>query len=385
MKLPAQLLTILFALAALGITVWLGRYQGKIPVVSSTANIKPVEVSELPIPEKGPFGKAVINETTFDFGASVLGAKGSHVFVIKNEGQGSLRVKTGKTSCSQCTIGKVSREDDIPPGESVEVEIKWEIKAPNERFRQWAEVFTTDPDHKRIELVIEGLVDQTLRLTPEGGWSVGDLSPTEPTVVRGLLYSRLSEKIELEKFECSNPNVSVTWEPLPLESEEVTQKKAKSALSIIATVAAGAPLGPFRETVKLISSDPAQSPIEFHLTGQRSGPIEFKGRGWNPENNSVVLGEFPANKGAKVKLNLYVRDLDGELEVQSIEQKHDSVKIHIPQTGRVLGKSRMYEVEIEVPPGTSVMRRGPAAEKVRLKINHPDATEFVFYVSYHAL
>ena len=99
----------------------------------------------------------------------------------------------------------------------------------------------------------------------------------------------------------------------------------------------------------------------------------------------MILGEFPADKGTRIKLNLYVRNLDGELEVQAIEQKHNSVKIQVPKTGRVLGKSKMYEVEIEVPPGPSVLRRGPDAEKVLLKLNHPEATEFMFYISYHAL
>ncbi len=385
MKPPAQLLTILFAATALGITVWLGRYHGAISVSPSPVKVKKVEVTGLPIPEQGPYGKAVISETSHDFGVLVLGAKGEHVFVIKNEGQGPLRVKTGNTSCSQCTVGKVSRDDDIPPGASVDVEIKYEVKSPDDRFRQWAEVFTTDPDQKRIELVIEGLIDQPLRLAPEGMWSLGDLSPTEPTVVRGLLYSRMNDTIVLDKFECSNPGVSVTWEPASLDLDEVKTKKAKAAMVVTVTLAAGAPLGPFRETVKLISADQRQASIEFRLMGQRAGPIEFGGRGWNSENNAVVLGEFPADKGAKIKLNLYVRNLDGELEVQAIEQKHNSVKIQIPATGRVLGKSKMYEVEIEVPPGPSVLRRGPDAEKIRLKLNHPDATELVFYVSYHAI
>lgn len=385
MKLPAQVLTILFAVTALSLTVWLGRYHGAIPVGSSTEKIKKVEVENFPISEQGPYGKAVVAETKHDFGASVLGAKGSHIFVIKNEGEGPLRVKTGKTSCSQCTVGRVSREDDIPPGESVEVELKWDIKIPTGTFRQWAEVFTTDPDLKRVELVIEGLVDQPLRLIPEGVWSVGDLSSTEPTVVRGLLYSKLIDEIVLDKFECSSPNVAVTWEPVSLDLEEIKEKKAKAAMSIVVTVAAGVPIGSFRETVKLTSPYQEGTLVEFQLTGQRSGPMEFKGRGWNPENNTVVLGEFPADRGAKVKLNLYVRNLDGELEVQAIEQQHNAVKFQVSKTGRALGKSKMYEVEIEVPPGPSVQRRGANAEKIRFKLNHPDATEFVFNVSYHAI
>ena len=385
MKLPARLLTILFAAVAMGLTVWLGRYHGAIPVVSTTGKTKAAVVADLPIPEQGPFGKAVIAETTHDFGVLVLGAKGEHVFVIKNEGQGPLRVKTtGKTSCSQCTVAKMV-DEEVPPGGSIEVEIKYEIKALNDHFRQWAEVFTTDPDQKRIELVIEGLVDQALRLAPEGEWSVGDLSPTEPKVLRGLLYSKMIDEILLDKFECSNPNVSVSWEPASLDLEEIKEKKVKAAMTISVTVAAGMPLGPFRETVKLISPYQGQTVVEFQLTGQRAGPIEFIGRGWSSEKNSVVLGEFPADKGTRVKLNLYVRNLEGELEVQAIEQRYNSVKIHVPAVGRVLGKSKMYEVDIEVPPGQSFMRRGPDAEKVRLKLNHPEATEFIFYVSYHSL
>jgi hypothetical protein len=383
MKLPAQMLTILFVVISLGLTVWLGRYRGAISVGTEKPSVNQDIPNGFPISERGPYGKAVIEEVAHNFGMALLGSKGSHVFTIKNEGEGPLRVKTGTTSCSQCTLGSVSREGDILPGESVEVEVKWEIKSSNESFRQWAEVFTTDPDQKRIELSIIGHVDRPLRLTPEGGWVLGDLSPTVPTVVRGTLYSVVLDEVTIKKFECSNPLVSVTWEPIPLDSFEV--KSAKVAWSIIVSVATGAPIGPFRETVKLYTSNQGETPIEFQLGGQRFGPIEFKGRGWNSESNSVILGEFPAEKGAKVKLNLYVRDLEGELEVQAIEQRFDSAKFHVSPTGRVLGKSKMYEVEIEIPPGRSALRRGPQAEKIHLKLNHPGASEFDFYVSYHAI
>ncbi len=385
MKPPAQLLTLMFVVVALGLTVWLGRYHGQIPTVPTAVHkTKPVNET-LPIPEKGPYGKAAFSSITHDFGVLVLGAKGQHTFVIRNEGEGPLRVKTtGQTSCSQCTVAK-EVDEVVPPGGSVDVEIKWEVKSLNDRFRQWAEVYTTDPDLKRMELTIEGLIDQPLRLAPEGMWSLGDLSATEPTVVSGLLYSKMIDEIVIDKFECSNPHVSVKWEPLPADADEVKEKKAKVAMVVTVSVAAGAPIGPFRETVKLISPYHERTEVEFRLMGQRSGPIEFKGRGWNQEHNTVMLGEFPADKGAKTKLNLYVRDLDGELEVQGIEQKHNTVKIQISPTGRVLGKSKMYEVEIEVPPGPPGLRRAPDAEQIRLKLNHPDATEFIFYISYHAL
>jgi hypothetical protein len=382
MKPATVLLTVIFAASALGVVVWVGRYRAKLPVVQSNTSTK-VETSELPIPQEGPLGKAVIPETEFDFGKKELGSKGSHAFVIRNEGEGPLRVKTGKTSCSQCTVGRVSREDDIPPGESVEVEIRWEIKNPNPQFRQWAEVFTTDPARKRIELVVQGQVERPFYLVPESVWTVGDLSPDQPTTVKGVLYSPLLDAINFDKAECTNPLVSVEWEPIPPEALE--EKRAKVGVSIKVTVAPGSPLGPFREAVKIYTTEKPDAPIEFQLTGQRPGSIELKGRGWNPESNTLVLGEFPASQGSKAKLLMYVRDLDDELVLQAIEQKHNSVKFQMPAIGRAIGKSKVYDIEIEVPPGPPVNHRGPNAEEIRLKLNHPGAAALKLFVSYHAL
>lgn len=384
MKPVAVILTIAFTFVALSVTVWLGRYQGVIdlPQLSGGPPTEAVPGS-LEIPANGPFGKAVPVEMTYDFGVLSIGSKGSHVFVVKNEGQGPLRVKTGKTSCIQCTVGGVSREDDILPGESVDVTIKWEIKSPNEKFRQWAEVHTTDPDNKRIELSIEGRVDRPLRLTPEDVWVVGDLLPDVPTVVRGTLYSLILDEVTIDKFECVNPHVSVTWEPATPET--LAELKAKSGVQITVSVAASSPLGPLRESITLVSPHNGGTSIQLGLTGQRSGPIEFKGPRWNPETNFLTLGEFPANKGIKSKLYLYVRDLEGELVVESIEQKYNAVKFTFPPTGKVIGKSKLYEVEVEIPPGSSAKRRGEDAEQIRLKLNHPNAKEYRFYVSYHSL
>lgn len=384
MKPVAVLLTTAFAVVALSVTVWLGRYQGVVPAIPiSSGSPAPAVSSGLELPTTGPFGKAVANETKHDFGTVVHGTKGSHVFVIKNEGAGPLRVRTGKTSCSQCTVGGVSREDDILPGETVDVTIQWEIKSPNEKFRQWAEVFTTDPENKRLELSIEGQVDRPLRLTPDGAWIVGDLLPDEPTTVRGTLYSLILDEVTIDRFECSNPKVAVTWEPATPET--LAELKAKSGKQITVTVAADSPLGPLREAVRLVSPHNGETKIEFGLAGQKSGPIEFKGPKWNPESNFITLGEFPANQGAKAKLFLYVRDLEGELEVLSIEQKYNTAKLKFSPTGKPIGKSKMYEVEIEIPPGRSAKHRAEDAEEVRIKLNHPKATEYRFFISYHAI
>lgn len=377
---PIQLvLLVTLAVAALGLAAWMGRS----PVKSGAGKAAPLVVPDLPLPAKGPFGKAGIKDVEFKFGTAEVGSKGSHAFIIKNEGEGPLRLKTGKTSCGQCTVAKQLPKDTLAPGESVEVEVSWEIKSSNEMFRQWAEVFTTDPDRRRIELVVEGRIERSLNLVPDGEWALGALSETAPTTVRGTVFSNMVDEIVITEVECKNPLVSVKWEPSAKRDPEA--KEPKASVDVEVTVAAGAPLGLFHEVVKLHTSVKNGATVEFSLRGQRSGPIEMKGPGWNSETNTVVLGEFPAAKGAKARLFLYVRDMEGELEVKEIIHEHDEVQIRPSTTGKPVGKSKVYEIEVEVPPGDPVYRRGKEAEAVELKLNHPAVGAFKMFVSYHSI
>lgn len=388
---PVQLvLTVAFAITALSLTVWLGKQRGQIPAIATPPAPTEVE-TELPIPAQGPYGKAVVTETTHDFGSLEMGGKGSHIFVIKNEGKGPLRVKQGGTTCGQCTFGKVSREgEDIPPGETAEVEVQWNIKVPSSKFRQSATVFTTDPNNKKLAFNIIGAVDVPLRIVPEGTWTTGDLSEKEPTTIEGMLYSTLVDSIPIDRVECSSPLVKVTWEPI---SREDLAKKAPassqekppiSAVKIKVTIEPAASVGPFRETVKLYTGVREGLEMEFKLSGRRPGPIELKGPGVNPENNIIVLGEFPAEQGKKVKVQMYVRNLEGELKAEQLEPEKGRAQVRVSEASRNFGKSKVYDVEIEVPAGPPNTHREKNSELVLLKLNHPTVSEFKMYVDYNA-
>ena len=381
---PVQLvLTITFAIAALSCTIWLGRYQGKIDLVQPEAKAPPAAATNpLEIPAEGPFGKAVATETSFDFGVAEKGDTGSHIFLIKNEGQGPLRVMKGTTSCGQCTFGSVSPEDeDIPPGGTAEVQVKWKI-AQNAKFRQTADVYTTDPDNRTLVFAILGLIDAPLHLVPEGTWNVGDLSTTDPTKSEGLLFSTVVDDIPIDRVECANPLVNVTWEPAT--AAVLKEREGKAGLKIKVEIAPSTTIGPVRETVKLHTSVRGGTVIEFALSGKRQGPIEIKGTGFNTENNVAKLGEFSAAIGARAKLKMYVRNLEGELDAVQIASENQRAKVSVAATGQLFGKSRIYDVEVEVPPGPPIKHRDKNAEPVVLKVNHPLITEFKMFVDYHA-
>lgn len=387
MKPVHLVLTITFAIAAMSVTAWLISFQG--PVSTNQPEPPPPTVdpdgpaAPFLIPATGPYGKAVTKETTFDFGVMEKGGKGTHTFVIINEGPGPLRVKQGMTSCGQCTFGAVSPEnEDIPVGSSAEVQVNWEIKLPTSRFRQTADVHTTDPENKKLVFTIQGQVDSPLHLVPDGNWLMGDLSETEPSIVEGLLYSSVLEEVVIDRVEVSSPLVTVTWDKAT--ASQLAEKKGKSGVKIKVAVAPAPTIGPMRETVKLHTAVRGGSVIEFGLSGRRPGPIEVKGRGFTGENNLLRLGEFPAAEGKKSKLQMYVRNQEGELEAEQIDSEKGRVQVRVASTGKTFGKSKVYEIEVEIPPGPPGSRMGKNAEPVLLKLNHPSATEFKIYVDYFA-
>ena len=379
---PAQLVLIItFVIVALTVTIWLGRDDGHLPSVAEKPAEPKTAEDELPLPATGPYGKAVAAELIHNFGSVEKGDEGSHVFVIKNEGDGPLRVKTGKTSCGQCTFAQTG-EDEIPPGKFGEVKINWTIKTPSGKFRQTAEVFTTDPDRRKLVFAIEGLIDAPLHLVPDGTWNLGDMSETEPTVAEGLLYTTRFADIPIERAESSNPLISVTWEPAA--AEILAEKEAKSGYKITVTIAPGSTIGPVREHVKLHTNVGTGTVIEFDLVGKRPGSVELKGRGWNAESSVALLSEFPSAAGTKSKLVMYVRNCPGELQVQQADSDGSRVKVRVSPTGRIFGKSKVYDVELEVAPGPPERRHGKDSAPIVLKLNHPTVTEFKLFVDYHA-
>jgi hypothetical protein len=395
MKPVHLVLTVFFAIVVFGGLAWLGSTQIKpatkdktdpVPVLSApekSPEYKELE-APLPLPEKGPYGKAVVVDTAYDFGTMEMGEKNSHVFEIKNEGEGPLRVKHGLTSCGQCTFGKVTPEnEDIPPGGTATVEVNWEIKFPNTRFRQTADVHTTDPNNRKLQFAIMGQVDQPLHMVPSEDWPAGELSPTETSSVSGILYTTLLDKLEIEKYESSSDLVTVTW--VDMTENDLVDKKGKLGKKIKVSIAPGSVLGPMRESIKLhLTTNRGSSVIDFTVSGKRLGPIQITGAGYLPGPNLVKIGEFEAAKGAKKNFQMHVREFDGDLEAAQVDPEKSRAKVTVVPSGKVLGKTKIYNLTVEVPAGNAEARLDKNAEPVVLKLNHPSVTEFKLYIDYRA-
>jgi len=77
----------------------------------------------------GPQPGILVSEEEWDFGKVTQGAKPTHIFIVKNGGEGDLIIEGVKESCP-CIEASISTTL-IKPGESAELKVKLENKEKN--------------------------------------------------------------------------------------------------------------------------------------------------------------------------------------------------------------------------------------------------------------
>jgi hypothetical protein len=138
--------------------------------------------------------------------------------------------------------------------------------------------------------------------------------------------------------------------------------------------------------IKTTTKDEEQNVTVLGVKARRAGPVELIARNWDPENNRLFLGEFPANQGKKAEISVYLR-VEGDVNLLSAESEHQAVNVSWEKDDKFQGKSsaKRYRLKIEIPPGNSVQRRREEAEKVDLKFDHPEIGTLRILIDYLAV
>lgn len=348
-----------------------------------------------PQPPPGPpYPKAVVNETEFDFGAIVPGESGTHDFTITNAGDYPLEVVKGRSSCT-CTVSGVSK-NKLKKGETATITLKWKPKQLDGPFQQHVEIYTNDPDKKMrtILLKVKGVIANLLTVAPEGRWSAGAISGDKPATVEGRIFSVVRDTFEITSLTCNDK--SIVAAKTPMTEAELAELKAKSGYRITVTIKPEGGVGAFSDTLK-IKTDLKQLPeVSVAITGSRTGSILILpeiGTRWRSEAMRMYLGRFPAAKGAKGELRLFVSGLGkDDLKIVKTESKPEFLQAELtpvkeaqtadPGTPPEM-RRKVYRLEVRVPPGTQpVTRVRKHAAVVTLFLNHKRLHNFTFHVEF---
>jgi len=114
----------------------------------------------------GPQPRILVSEEEWDFGKVTRGEKPTHIFIVKNGGEGDLIIEGVKGSCP-CIETSIST-NRIKPGESAELKVSYDTTDYVGKDEKHLHIYSNDPQvpDKRINLYVETEVLQIPNLTP---------------------------------------------------------------------------------------------------------------------------------------------------------------------------------------------------------------------------
>ena len=114
----------------------------------------------------GPQPKILVSEEEWDFGKVTRGEKPTHIFTVKNGGEGDLIIEGLKESCA-CIEASISTTL-IQPGGSAELTVSYDTTDYAGKDEKHLHIYSNDPQvpDKYISLYVETEVFQIPNLTP---------------------------------------------------------------------------------------------------------------------------------------------------------------------------------------------------------------------------
>jgi len=331
--------------------------------------------------------QAAIDETLHAFGTIGTGAKGRHVFTIRNAGAAPLTLTRGASSCS-CTIGDLGDVGGdgptdrvvVPPGGSAPVTVQWTGKGGGGPFRQSVTILTDDPRRPEIPLSIEGTVVPTWKAVPEAvvlpGITAGRGARAGVTILTfGTAAPRVaSATIDGDDAERLFAVTAAAADPAVVSGEE----GATGGIRVDVEVKPGLPLGRLRRTVTVTFDMDGEVVAEIPLEGTVGGDLVLAGAGWDTERQALLLGTVSGRTGLKTQLFITAKGEHAAAVrpvVREVVPASLAVTVGDPRPVGSAGSLRI-PLEITVAPGSEAANHlcsesGPPG-RIVLDTGHPD-------------
>jgi hypothetical protein len=372
-----------------GVAACLGAAVG-VGVSTLEAASRPWRVGALSVGETRSFFATPtvdVPETTFAFGTVGVGAKGSHEFVIRNTGSAPLQLTRGETSCT-CTVSDFEKTEGgstdakvVPPGESTKLKVLWRGKGDGGPFRQQASVKTNDPLQPQIIFVVEGTVVPTYKAIPSS-ITIPKLSSGSGERATVAVFTFGEEPPTIDSLSLAEEKsahlYSLAWTPLE-QADLARQTGATGGILITVDIQPGLPIGPLRETIKVVMRMPEEVTVEIPLEGSIGGDLALAGAAWDSSRDSLSLGAVSSRTGAATKLFLMAKGphrTDVRLVVREVVP--DSLQVVVGE-GKPVGSGNVIRIPltITIPPGSApanhICSTQAPAGRIVLDTGHPES------------
>jgi len=342
----------------------------------------------------GPAPKIDAPETLYAFGTVGVGAKGSHDFVIRNNGDAPLELTKGATSCT-CTVSDFEESEGgskdakvVLPGGSTKLNVQWRGKGNGGPFRQQASVLTNDPKRPQIAFVVEGTVVPTYKAVPES-ITLPKLSTSTSEQATVTIFTFGKEQPTIDSISLTEEKTAQLYSlaSTPLESADLAAESgATGGFRITADIRPGLPIGTLRQTIKAVFRMPEELIAEIPIQGSVSGDLALAGKAWDSSRETLLLGTVSSRTGLEASVFLTVKGPHRE-DVRPVVQEviPEGLQVIIGE-GKPIGSGNVirFPLTITIPPGSTPVNRigseqAPAG-RIVLDTGHPESPTFTIPV-----
>lgn len=378
--------TVIVVAALLGCGLGFGMSAGTFGVL----NEGPLTYSDDAADRRPDDPQVLVDQRFFDFGQVEREAKIRHTFDFTNLGKGVLTLKSGGTTCTKCTIAEIP-QDHVAHGETVGVTVEYTTSYAQPQFRQTATILTNDPQQPRVELNIFGTVVTRYRLVPDS-IVLSKMSTNETRTATLTIFSYVTDSVEVVSHSLtgdeSAPFFEVTSDPIP--KDKITDNDAKSACRVTVTIKPGLPLGPIRQTIRLVlkmEGIEGTTPVDVMLEGRVESDVSLVGANWNADVGILSIGAVKRAEGASRKMLVLVHGAQRhDVQVKFEKADPEWIKVEVGEPSDLTAETVQIPVTVEIPPGAPVSnhlgnKQGKFGE-VLLESTHPEAKRIRMYVKF---
>jgi hypothetical protein len=340
----------------------------------------------------------VVGGERFDFGMRGDGIEDTHTFVLRNDGAGTLELEPAGSSC-QCTLGELSRRE-VPPGETAEVLVTYQIKSGASRYGQSVTIKTNDPAKPELQLQVSGDVRRRLWLSVDAV-ALGVFSAGQPRSAYFDVYSLLKSPIELKSLKFLEPETAgfYSYETQPLTAEQLAETEyANSGIRVKITAESGLPQGPVFQRIRaeVRAMEAADGVVVrdwlLPVTGVAGGDFRFVGSSefFRAARNTISLGILNERFHTDKMLVSITGPHRSDVELSVAEVDPPFMEVTVGEK-RSLGGGRVIHVPltIDIPTDKQQVNRLGGEDAplgvIRLKTTHPEVSQLVLYVSFATL
>jgi len=148
------------------------------------------------------------DNTVYDFGKAVAGAKIAHEFIFTNTGDAALEITSVIPGCHCTTAGDWTRH--VAPGATGVIPLTFDSKGVNGPVVRAPRVLSNDRKHPETALQIKGTVWVPFQVNPSYSMIQFPYGSTEPRTNVVHIQSSIPEPVQLWQPVSSNPAITAT-------------------------------------------------------------------------------------------------------------------------------------------------------------------------------